>query len=165
MEFRAFEAIMDALNRRQVRSLLVGGMAVVAHGHGRMTHDIDLVLDLDPDNVLAAMEALSELGYRPRVPVTAEQFADPAVRAKWISEKNMLVLNLYSDRYGATPIDLFVTEPFDFEPTYAAAEEADIEGAAFRYVDLETLIRMKEESGRPVDLEDARQLRLIRDDH
>jgi hypothetical protein len=37
MEFKAFEAVMDALARHRVRALLVGGMAVVAHGHGRMT--------------------------------------------------------------------------------------------------------------------------------
>jgi hypothetical protein len=46
----------------------------------------------------------------------------------------------------------------------STAITADVEGVPFRYVDIETLIRMKEASGRPVDLEDARQLRLIRDD-
>lgn len=164
MEFKAFEAVMDALARRQVRALLVGGMAVVAHGHGRMTHDIDLVLDLDRGNVLNALASLAELGYQPRVPVTAEQFADPQIRAQWIREKNMTVLNLYSERFKATPVDVFVEEPFEFAQTYAMSIAADIEGAPFRYVDIETLISMKEAAGRPVDLEDARQLRLIRDD-
>jgi hypothetical protein len=164
MEFQAFQAVMDALDRRHVRSLLVGGMAVVAHGHGRMTHDIDLILDLERSNVLSALEALAELDYHPRVPVTAAQFADPAIRAQWIRDKNMTLLNLYGDRFRATPVDIFVEEPFPFEAAYAAAVVADVEGIPFRYVDLDTLIRMKEAAGRPVDLEDARQLRLIRDD-
>ena len=41
MEVRSFEAIVGALNDHGVRYLLVGGMAVEAHGHGRMTHDLD----------------------------------------------------------------------------------------------------------------------------
>jgi len=44
MELRSFEAIVRALNDHRVQFLIVGGMAVVAHGHGRMTHDIDLVV-------------------------------------------------------------------------------------------------------------------------
>jgi predicted nucleotidyltransferase len=164
MELSAFEAIMSALNRRGVRSLLVGGMAVVAHGHGRMTHDIDLVLDLDRDNILAAMEALTELGYRPRVPVAPHDFADAAKREHWIREKGMTVFNMYSERFRTTPVDLFVEEPFDFEAAYAISLEADLEGVRFRYVDLETLVQMKEAAGRPVDLEDIRQLRLIASD-
>ena len=51
MEVRSFEAIAGALNSQGVRYLVVGGMAVVAHGHGRMTHDLDLVISLDLDDV------------------------------------------------------------------------------------------------------------------
>jgi hypothetical protein len=39
-----------------------------------------------------------------------------------------------------------------------------VDGVSFRYVDIETLIEMKEKAGRPVDLEDARQLRMIAND-
>lgn len=161
MELQSFEAIMQALNRAGVRSILVGGMAVVSHGHGRMTNDLDLVVDLQPDNVFALFSALATLGYHPLVPVTAEGFADPATRSAWIDEKNMTVLNFHSDRYRATPIDVFVTEPFDFEETYAKAVVADVNGVEVRIVDLATLIVMKEAAGRPVDLDDVRQLRLL----
>ncbi len=41
MELRSFESIMAALGEHGLRFLLVGGMAVVAHGHGRLTHDLD----------------------------------------------------------------------------------------------------------------------------
>ncbi len=164
MEVRSFEAIAGALNGRGVRYLVVGGMAVVAHGHGRMTHDLDLVISLDRDNVLRAFAALSGLGYEPRVPVTAEGFADPDHRRRWIEEKGMTVLNLYSEAHRTTPIDLFVTEPFDFDEAYARSILSDLEGVAFRYVDLPTLIQMKEAAGRPVDLEDVRQLRLLADE-
>ena len=164
MELKTFEAIMQALNRRQVRYLLVGGMAVVAHGYGRLTYDIDLVIQLNRDNIMRAFEALSSLGYRPRVPVTAEEFADDGIRRGWIREKGMTVLNLYSQAHATTTVDIFVQEPFEFDETYEKSVEADVEGVRFRYVDLETLIRMKKKAARPVDLEDIRHLRMIADD-
>jgi hypothetical protein len=164
VELRSFEAIMAALNEDDVLYLLVGGMAVVAHGHGRLTHDIDLVVKLDRENVLRAFRALGRLGYQPRVPVTAESFADPVNRRRWIAEKNMTVLNLYSDQHRSTPVDLFAEEPFDFDDALARSITAEVEGVSFRYVDLATLIRMKEAAGRPVDLDDVRNLRMLDDE-
>lgn len=163
MELKSFEAIMGALADHEVRCLLVGGMAVVAHGHGRMTHDLDLVVQLDRPNILRAFMALASLGYQPRVPVTAEDFANPETRQQWVDQKQMTVLNLYSDRFRTTPVDLFVQEPFDFDQAYARAHTADLEGLTIRFVDLATLIAMKEAAGRPIDLDDVRHLRLLGD--
>lgn len=57
-------------------------------------------------------------------------------------------------------------EPFDFESAYAKACTDEISpGAPVRYVDLETLIAMKERAGRPKDLDDISHLRLISRDH
>jgi hypothetical protein len=58
--------ILAALNEARVRYVVVGGVAVVLHGHLRFTADLDLVLALDRDNVLAALAALQGLGFRPR---------------------------------------------------------------------------------------------------
>ncbi len=165
MELRSFEAIMRALNENGVRYVLVGGMAVVAHGHGRMTHDVDLVIQLERENILRAFAALSGLGYQPRIPVTAEAFADPGNRRRWIDEKDMTVLSLYSDRYRTTLVDIFVHEPFDFDDVFAHAHTTDVEGITVRFVDLRTLIRMKEAAGRPIDLDDVHHLKLLQEDN
>ena len=53
MERGSVEAIIAALNAANVRYLVVGGLAVVAHGHVRFTADLDLVLELQEDNVKA----------------------------------------------------------------------------------------------------------------
>jgi len=42
--------ICGALNRHGARYLLIGGFAVIAHGAGRFTKDIDLLVDDSPDN-------------------------------------------------------------------------------------------------------------------
>jgi hypothetical protein len=59
-----FERIFSGLEARQVQYLVVGGVAVVLHGHPRFTADLDLVLLLDDSNIKAALGALAELEYR-----------------------------------------------------------------------------------------------------
>jgi predicted nucleotidyltransferase len=165
MKLETVRAVAQALNKAGVKCLFAGGFAVVAHGYGRMTYDIDLVLQLDQENILRAFGVFDELGYVPRVPVTAVQFADATVRATWIREKGMQVLNLFSDRHRETPIDIFVEEPFDFENTYAQACVEEIApGVPIRFVDLQTLIAMKARAGRPKDLDDIAHLRAIQED-
>ena len=162
MKLASLEAIIVVLDRHQVRYLIAGGLAVAAHGYGRVTFDVDLVIQLHPDNVRRAMRALESLGYQPIAPVHAQDFADPDIRRTWIQEKNMVVFGLQSDRHLDTPVDVFVSEPFDFDREYDLALVGDIlPGIQGRFVCLETLIRMKESTMREKDREDVRQLRLL----
>ncbi len=61
MRVLEFENIVRVLNAADVRYLVVGGIAVVAHGYGRMTFDLDLVLQLQPENVIRGFRALDTL--------------------------------------------------------------------------------------------------------
>jgi predicted nucleotidyltransferase len=162
VKLASLEAIIAALNRNKVRYLIVGGLAVAAHGFGRVTFDVDLVVQLQPENVQQAMRALEALGYKPVAPVSASDFADPNIRAAWIREKNMVVFGLQSSQHRDTPVDVFVTEPFDFNREYEAALVGEImPGVQARFVRQETLIRMKEAAGREKDREDVQQLRAL----
>ena len=60
---------------------------------------------------------------RPRVPVTADAFAVPRRRAQLIADKGMMVLGFHSERHRDTPVDLFATEPFDFNAEYATTDQ------------------------------------------
>ena len=162
MKLASFEAIVRVLNEAEARYLVVGGLAVAAHGYGRVTFDVDLVLQLQPENVRNAFQALASLGYKPFVPVKMNDFADPDIRKNWIEEKNMIVFQLYSDQHAATRIDIFVAEPFDFDDEYnSALVEEFLPGHHVRFVRVETLIRMKELAGREKDREDIRQLKIL----
>lgn len=162
MKLESVERIARALGDAGVPFIVVGGLAVVAHGYGRQTQDLDLVIRLDPVAIQSAFRALESLGYRPRVPVTAEAFADAQQRARWIAEKGMTVLSFHSDQHRETPIDMFVTEPFDFQLEYDAALREELApGALVRIVRLETLLRLKERAGRPQDLADIAELRIL----
>lgn len=80
MNLASLEALVSALNTAGVRFLVAGGLAVGAHGHPRFTMDVDLVVQLRADNIVAAFHALAGLGYKPLVPVTAEAFSDNALK-------------------------------------------------------------------------------------
>lgn len=150
------------LNNSEVRYLLVGGLAVAAHGHTRATNDIDLVVALDRKNALAAVNALSGMGYQPTAPVAAAQFAEPDIRKKWIEEKGMLVFQMRTGNPLDVPVDLFVSEPFDFDQVYGNAIQAElIPGLAVPVVPLDILLAMKKDTGRPRDEEDIRILREL----
>jgi len=162
VKLAAFEAIAAALRDARVRYLVAGGLAVNVHGYLRLTYDVDLVIQLKPENIRPAFAALASLGYRPTVPVTADQFSDAARRASWIRDKGMQVLNFYSDRHRPMTVDVFVTEPFDFDGEYEAALQGELApGLTVRFVSISTLIAMKQLANRPRDLDDIEHLRMI----
>jgi len=155
MEVRSVEAIVRALNSAEVQYLVVGGLAVNAHGYERLTRDIDLVIGLDPQNIIRGLRALLEIGYRMSIPVTPEQFADAEQRESWRREKNMVVLKLWSDEHRRTPVDVFIYEPFVFAEEYSAAKWEVVAGdQKAPIIQYETLVKMKTLAGRPQDLAD-----------
>jgi len=165
MKLDTLEKIFQSLNEAQVRYLIAGGLAVNAHGYLRYTKDVDFVLQLDPLNIEHAMSALGTLGYRPNIPVTAEQFADARQRQEWISQKNMQVLQLWSDAHRETPIDIFVTEPFPFDKEYSHALVKPLYGSIeVRFVTIPTLIKMKQAANREQDRIDIQHLQMRLED-
>lgn len=165
MKLASIEALVHALEDSGVRYLVAGGLAVNAHGYLRFTKDVDFVVQLNPGNVERAFAAFRTLGYRPTVPVTAEQFADAALRESWIRDKGMQVLQFWSDQHIETPIDVFVSEPFPFEEEYQRALIKPLYGTTIvRFVSIPTLIRMKEAAGRPQDRIDIEYLRMRLED-
>lgn len=162
LKVNSVKQIVRALNEAGVPFVVVGGPAVVAHGYGRHTQHVDLVIQLRPKAIHAAFSALAALGYSPRVPITADGFADPIQRAQWISDKGMTVLSFCSDQHRDTPVDVFVKEPFDFDSEYDMALVEEIAPGVFvRIVRLECLLRLKELAGRPQDLADVAGLRSL----
>ncbi len=75
------------------------------------------------------------------------------------------VLNFHSDAHRDTPVDIFVSEPFDFGTEFQLALVQEIApGVPMRIVQLETLLRMKADVGRPQDIADIAELRRIHEE-
>ncbi len=159
----SLQQIVKALNDGHIRYLIVGGIAVNAHGYLRLTVDVDLLIQLEKDNILVAMALLEKLGYRPMIPVTAAEFAEASNRERWIAEKQMKVLNLKSDAHRETDIDVFVSDPLGFDEAYKRLEAfnigAGIDAPICSYQDL---VKLKLMAARPKDLLDLNELRLAR---
>lgn len=161
MKLNSFVALARSLEEAGVRYLVAGGLAVNAHGYLRYTNDVDLVVQLVPDNIIKAFEALASIGYKPLVPIVASQFADAKIRNGWIRDKNMTVLQFWSDEHRETPIDIFVAEPFPFEEEYARSLSKPLQGTVdVRFVSIATLIAMKTAVGRQQDLIDVEHLKM-----
>jgi hypothetical protein len=56
-------SLLGALNAHGVEFVVIGGVAVGAHGFIRGTEDLDVVPDLDPDNLKRLAEALGAPSY------------------------------------------------------------------------------------------------------
>lgn len=163
MRTASFVAIVDALNKADVPYLVVGGMAVIIHGYGRTTRDVDLVIQLTERVVLAAFDALAKIGYLPRVPITAVDFANPEKRAEWVRDKGMMVLNFFSDAHTETMLDVFISEPFDFVDEHRSAHLEEVApGVTASFLRLTSLLTMKRAAGRLQDLADVDELTLGR---
>ena len=162
MEVRSIETIVRALNAAKVQYLIVGGVAVGAHGYDRLTADVDLVIGLQPENIARALAALHSAGWRMSIPVTAEEFANPKLRESWRKDKNMIVLKMWSDEHRRTPIDIFVYEPFDFQKEFARAKWEPVAGKIRApIVAYKTLLAMKRRAGRDRDLLDIQALKKL----
>jgi predicted nucleotidyltransferase len=156
-----FERVFEALNHSGARYVVVGGVAVNLHGFQRLTQDLDLVIELTEDGSSRALQALASLGYAPHLPVSLADFANAATREKWIRDRHMVVFPMYDDRQHMT-VDIFTRYPIDFEELWSAAITVALSRTNVRVASLDHLIRMKRETGRPMDVIDVEALEEIR---
>ena len=156
-----FEPLFKALNDAGVRYVVVGGLAVVLHGHARMTVDVDLMVDLDEDQARRAIDALVGIGLTPRVPVNPRDFADRSLRESWIRDRGMQVFSMHDPSNPMRAVDLFVDHPIPFEEVWSRSNEMDLENTRVRVASIPDLIHMKRLAGRPQDQIDIEHLEAI----
>ena len=156
-----FIPVFKALNDAGVRYVVVGGLAVVLHGHPRLTVDVDLVVDLERDQAMRAIDVLVAMGLRARVPVDPRDFADPSVRQGWIRDRGMQVFSMFDPSNPMRVIDLFVNHPVPFEALWSRSEELALDDTTVRVASIPDLIHLKRLAGRPQDLADIGQLEAI----
>jgi hypothetical protein len=73
----------------------------------------------------------------------------------------MTVFALWSDRFRELEVDLFVTEPFDFDAAWSRSVRVDLDSTTATVVGLQDLVALKEEAGRPIDRADIEALRQL----
>jgi predicted nucleotidyltransferase len=156
------DSVLAALDDSGVRFVVVGGVAVVLHGHTRSTVDLDLVVDLASDDAVLAIEALSDAGLEPRLPVDARDFADEAIRRSWIEERGLQVFTML-DPEGLLLVDVFAESPIPFEDLLRESKAVDLDGHEIHIASIDHLIAMKRAAGRAQDVADIEALESLRD--
>lgn len=128
------------------------------HGVDRLTADIDLVIDLAPDQAAIAIDVLLGLGFRPHAQVDAREFANPVTRQRWREDSSMVVMSFWDPENRRPTVDLFTGYPMDFELLFRDAVVMPLASATIRVASLDHLVAMKRAAGRDKDLDDAARL-------
>ena len=156
-----FEPIFQILNTAGVRYVVVGGLATVLHGYARLTADVDLAVDLAPEEAAKMIQALVTRGFRPQVPVLPEEFANPTVREVWFRDKHMRAFSLVDPVNPMRVVDLLLKPEVPFEELLARSQEVVLNTTKIRIASIDDLIALKRQAGRPQDLADIEQLEAI----
>ncbi|MBN8555699.1 MAG: nucleotidyl transferase AbiEii/AbiGii toxin family protein [Deltaproteobacteria bacterium] len=158
-----YRKIFEELEKRKIRYLLAGGLAVNFHKVQRITVDLDLIIHLQPKNILAFVKMMLRLGYQPRVPVNPVDFANPKIRKEWISKKGMLVFSFVHPSNPFELVDIFVKEPRPFKDLWRRRLKVTVTDATIQVVGKKDLMYMKKIAGRPKDLFDLEELKKQKD--
>ena len=104
MKLTSFEALATALEAAGVRYLVAGGLAVGAHGYLRFTKDIDIVIQLIPDNIERTFAALASLGYEPIAdPLRLTDHVDPQEGERCQTLNPQPATSTGASRHGTAP--------------------------------------------------------------
>ena len=159
-----FLSLFRTLEDAGIRYVVVGGLAVLLHGVDRVTADVDLVVDLAPEEAAKAVAALTGAGMRAALPVDPGLLADPEIRRRWREDHGLLVLSFWDPENRRPTVDLFTEAPLDFLELWTSAQLMNISGYRIRVASREHLIQIKRQAGRPRDLEDVARLERLAND-
>jgi len=139
-----FREFIQSLSANGVRYLVVGGYAVALHGHPRYTRDLDVWIDMSPDNAANVVKALGQFGFG-SLGLKISDFLVP---------DQIIQLG-----YPPNRIDVLTTLPgVDFASCYPSRLEIEVAGVRVNFIDLENLRKNKRATGRHQDLADLENL-------
>jgi len=148
VDFDRLLDVLRALEAQGAEYVLVGGVAMGLHGLVRATQDIDLFVRPSAANVAKVKAALRAVWDDPAIDeITADDLAGDYPTIRYGPPGETLVVDLIG-RLG---------DAIRFEDL--AAERKLVEGVAVSVATPATLYRMKRDTVRPIDRQDAAALR------
>ncbi|HET9676460.1 MAG TPA: nucleotidyltransferase [Solirubrobacterales bacterium] len=154
----AFDELLRRLVAEGARFVVVGGLAVGAWGVVRGTKDVDVVIDLEPDNLRRIAEVAIAAGGR--VQQGEALLGSPISIAAALAGGEQVAIETDLGR-------LDIIQGLDGIPTYeelqSRAKEAEILGIRVAVCSFEDLRAMKKAAGRTRDLADLEDLDAVGD--
>jgi hypothetical protein len=146
-------SLLQALVDRDVRFIVIGGVAVGAHGYVRATADLDLVPDPDPANLDRLVEVLDAL--EATLPTVGDRRFDPGEDAKVVRRGG----NVTADTaFGGLDVVQLAKGVPGYSQLDREAVDSDLLGVPVRICSLAQLREMKEAQGRAQDRADLENL-------
>lgn len=158
-----YEAVFRELDSREVKYLVIGGLAVNFHGVERPTGDLDILVSFEKDNLKKFIAAIKSIGWRPRLPVSLEAFTRPKNRERWRKQKGMKVFTIYNPKSHLEHMDVMTENYIDFEKAYRDRKYVSIREIQIPVISVPYLIRLKKIAGRERDKGDIRSLEKARE--
>jgi predicted nucleotidyltransferase len=150
-----FIEFLPLLVRHQVKFIVIGGGAAIAHGSARVTLDVDVVYARDAENVRRLAGALAP--YDPYL-----RGAPPGLPFRWDEPTIRAGLNFtLTTKLGDIDFLGEVAGGGNYEQLLGHSEEVELYGTRCRVVTLESLIQLKRAAGRPKDLEVIAELQAL----
>ena len=147
-----FLSFIQALNKNEVKYLLIGGYAMGIYGHLRSTGDLDIFINATKENAKRAVKACIDFG----------------IAKDMVKEEMFLVSKMIG--IGQPPLRIEILKKLntiDFEYAYQRAEKRRIDNTEIKVVSLDDLILLKQAAvkGRDKDrdVEDLSFLRKLKE--
>lgn len=154
------QPLLRFLHEREVAHIIIGGVAVAAHGYPRPTMDLDVVPDPDRANLTRLAAALAELHA---VPAEGDEFTAAEFPTDASSADDLAAGGNFRLDTDLGPLDVMQwVAGIEVENLYAelatAALAFTLDDVPLRYCGIEHLRAMKLAAGRPRDLDDLEHL-------
>jgi predicted nucleotidyltransferase len=150
-----FRAVLETLVGADVKFILIGGVAAVAHGTTRLTLDVDVVYARDRENI-----ARLARGLAPHAPYL--RGAPPGLPFRFDERTIAHGLNFtLTTDLGSLDLLGEIVGGGDFEDLLPHSTELAVYGVRCLCLDLPALIRSKRAAGRPKDLEALAELEAL----
>ena len=135
--------VFASLNAHDVRYVVIGGIAAVLYGVPRATFDLDLLIQVTPENAAKLLDALYEAEISSAALVSPEEIPSNDI-------------TVFKDRIR---IDVQTYTPgLHFDTAWERKTTMTYQGQRFYVVSLDDLVASKIAAGRPKDLEDVQAL-------
>lgn len=150
-----FKALLTTLSRQNVKFIIVGGAASVAHGSSRLTQDLDIVYERTKENIHNLVHALKQ--HQPYLRGAPKGlpfiFDEKSIHAglNFTLTTNLGDLDLLGEIVGGG----------DYQKLSMHTINITLFGLQCACLNLETLIKVKRAAGRPKDFEVIAELEEI----
>ncbi|HEY0544109.1 MAG TPA: DUF6036 family nucleotidyltransferase [Pyrinomonadaceae bacterium] len=134
-----------SFQKREVKYLVIGGIAAVLHGVPRATFDLDILIEASPDNAQRLLDALIDASFATATMITADELLAHEI-------------TIFRDRVR---IDVQTSTPgITFEEAWQKRVAMTYQEQEFYVAAKEDVIASKRAAGREKDLADVRMLEI-----